>query len=803
MYKNTWLFKFKPLSFNKIKRFISFLFILFALYPIKLDGQILSGKITDCANNHPLAGVSVKITNSTLGTTTCSEGNYTFSNIEKGEHKIEFSFIGMKTLTRKIHITKEKTTFNICLEEDETLLNEVVVLAQSAVQRIRESSYNVVAIDAKTLYNTSQNLANALDRVSGIKIRETGGVGSATQLSLNGFSGKHVKVFLDGMPMDGSGSSFQLNNIPVALAERIEVYKGVVPIELGADALGGAIHILSKQMRNTYVDASYSYGSFNTHKSGISFGHTTQEGFFFRLNAYQNYSDNNYKVKTKLLDLKTNSYSKEEYWFERFHDNYHNEALIAKMGVIRKPWADRLMLEITLSREKADIQHANLMQIVYGGRERKARSIIPSLNYVKQNLLIENLNFSVTANYGIVRNNNTDTLARQYNWQGKYREKSFKGEGQYSMGEYDNQSRYISANLNYRLNDRHYFSLNNLSGGYNRKATDAVANAENSTAATFMRRTNTKNVLGVSYKFEPNKRWNTSVFIKRYDVSVRGPVNVSTTSTATYEEQRKSFGTAGGGIALTYHLNPSLQMKTSFEKAYRLPSENELFGDETLETGDISLKPENSRNLNFNISYDNTLSRIHAVYLDAGFIYRDTRDYIRRRIEQRYGGAFYSNHGKVHTWGVDFEARYFYKKIFSVGGNLTYQDVRNRERYDTGGRALIYYKDRMPNVPYLFGNMDASYHVPNVFGKGNILSIGYNLRYIHAFFRDWQSEGGDIIIPRQRSHDVNVTYSLKNGRYNIALECRNLTDELLYDNYSLQKPGRSFFLKLRYFFHKQ
>jgi hypothetical protein len=156
----------------------------------------------------------------------------------------------------------------------------------------------------------------------------------------------------------------------------------------------------------------------------------------------------------------------------------------------------------------------------------------------------------------------------------------------------------------------------------------------------------------------------------------------------------------------------------------------------------------------------------------------------------------------VRNLGADVEARYFYGKIFSIGGNLTYQDIRNMERYSPDGRELIYYRDRMPNVPYLFGNVDANRNFNNCFGRGNVLSFGYNMRYVHSFFRDWESEGGDITIPKQFSHDLNILYSIRNGRYNIVVEALNIADEILYDNYSLQKPGRSFSVKFRYFFYR-
>ena len=56
-----------------------------------------------------------------------------------------------------------------------------------------------------------------------------------------------------------------------------------------------------------------------------------------------------------------------------------------------------------------------------------------------------------------------------------------------------------------------------------------------------------------------------------------------------------------------------------------------MFGDEDLEMGDISIKPESSDNLNFNLSYNRTFGR-HSVYMEGGVIYRNTKDYIQRNI---------------------------------------------------------------------------------------------------------------------------------------------------------------------------
>ncbi|WP_449440631.1 TonB-dependent receptor [Pedobacter steynii] len=124
------------------------------------------------------------------------------------------------------------------IDEDVKEMETVNVVGRTKAQEVNRQAFNVTAIDAKKLYNTTLDISGALDRVAGVRVRETGGVGSSFNLSINGFSGSHIRYFIDGIPMDNFGSSFQINNIPINIADRVEVYKGVVPMWLGSDALG-------------------------------------------------------------------------------------------------------------------------------------------------------------------------------------------------------------------------------------------------------------------------------------------------------------------------------------------------------------------------------------------------------------------------------------------------------------------------------------------------------------------------------------------------------------------------------------
>lgn len=757
---------------------------------------MLSGKVLSTEKG-VVEFATVYLKGTTYGCTSDEKGIYHLS-APAGTYTLVVSAIGYESMEQQVTLTRgERLRVNLTLKPVVEQLDEVVVIG-GGVSRVNRSAFNAVAVDTKKLYNSTLDLAHVLDNVSGVKIREEGGVGSAAQINLNGFTGKHVKIFMDGVPMEGAGSSFQINNIPAGLAERVEVYKGVVPVEFGGDALGGAINIVTDKASNTYLDASYSFGSFNTHKSNASFGYTARNGVTVQFNAYQNYSDNDYKVKT----TDSNRGDSEEKWYRRFHDGYHNEATIVRVGVVGKPWADRLMIGFTYSHEYAEIQNSNMMAIVFGGKVRKAEGIAPTLNYLKKDLWLKNLDLSLNARYDKTTTHNIDTVSRTYYWTGEYRTKDTQGESSTTLSKFTGKTGYAVANLKYHPNDHHFFVLNNMYSNYTRKTDNSAGNAGQNTAAYYMPRQNNKNVLGASYKYLPGEQWNIMAFGKYYHSYVKGPVNVGGNGANRYEYRSQTTDALGYGLAATYYINKELQAKASFEKTYRLPTDRELFGDGDLEQGDADLKPESSRNVNVNLSYMHTFGTHHSVSIDAGFNYRYITDYIIRSI--RNGGIGISeNHGKVRGIGGDITVRYFYKKAFTLGGNFSYQDTRDKERLTSYGSTSTTYDDRVPNIPYLFGNADASYNFHNLLGKQSILTLGYNLQYVHEFYWDWKSNGAKRNIPKQIAHDANVTCSLKDGRYNIALEARNFTNSLLYDNYSLQKPGRSFTVKFRYFFFKQ
>jgi outer membrane receptor protein involved in Fe transport len=698
----------------------------------------------------------------------------------------------------------ERREFHVRLLEQVNDLDEVVIEAKSPVQRVKESSFNVVAIDAKSLQNTTLDLAHAMSRVSGVKIRESGGLGSDLHFSLNGFSGRHVKFFMDGVPMEGMGASFQINNIPVNLAERIEIYKGVVPVGFGADAIGGAVNIVTNQKRRTFVDVSYSYGSFNTHRSSVNAGYTAKNGFMVELNAFQNYSDNSYWIDNAVKDLETGQINSDNVeHVRRFNDTYHNETVILRTGLVNRPFADRLIVSLNAGKIYRETQNGVRQDVVYGRKHSRGETLMPSLQYVKRNLFTEGLDVNLTANYNKNLTHNIDTATLEYNWRGESRYANGKiGEQRYQDSEYENRNGNMTFTAQYRIGEHHSLMLNNVFSSFDRN-TRSTPNDASVLATDTMPKVSQKNVSGLSYRLNFDDWWNVSVFGKHYLQYSKGPKDASNdTGHPQYDIFSETFSATGYGIAGTYFWK-DFQGKVSYEKTCRLPTDNELFGNEELERGSTGLRAENSDNYNFNLSYSGNFDRTHFLYVDAGYILRNTKDYIRR-VTDSYSGKYYAsfiNHGYVRNISMEGEIRYSYKNIVTAGVNATSQNIRDNAPETMGASASTTYGARIPNIPYFFASGDVEAVWRDFIRRTNHLSFGYSSNYVDEFplYSERHGSSSKRVVPSQFSHDVSLTYTIENGRYNITAECKNLTDAKLYDNFSLQKPGRAFYVKIRYF----
>lgn len=791
------------------KSLLTSLFLFCSLFSFAQQSKTvtISGELKE-KSGEAIPQASIRLENTRLATSSDNNGKYQLTGVRPGKYTLLVSAVGYAGYKKYIEVKGDQNIIvTVRMESSVTDLENVTVMGRTENQKVNKQAYSVTSIDAKKLHNSTLDLSHALDRVSGVRVREAGGVGSRAELSLNGFTGNQVKFFLDGVPMDNFGSSFQINNIPINLADRVEVYKGVVPIWLGGDALGGAVNIVTNSSPRTYVDASYSYGSFNTHKSTLNAGITTKDGFTVQLNAFQNYSDNDYFVNVDVANLTTGAYYPDQR-VRRFHDKYHNETVILNVGVTGKKWADKLMFGFTGGQNEADIQTGARMVSVFGEMRRRGNILMPTVKYQKKDLFTKGLSVSLTGNFNFGEEQNIDTANRRYNWFGEFKQYAGSGaERSRSLRKFKNNNGLATANVTYELNQKNSFIFNNTYNTFNRKEADEL----DPLSQLYQQPKKTqKNIMGAGYKFDYNEKWSTSAFLKYYTLKTtysRSYNPSGTTGDIAYQQYKDNRSKVGYGAASSYYLKTNLQVKGSYEKSYRLPSPEELFGNvnDNL-AGNNNLRPESSDNINLGLSYQTSFNKIHALTFDVNLLYRNAVDFIRPELNLNQTLQTNTNQGSVKNAGIDGEIRYSYKRRFTAGVNMTYQNLRNHTKYESGQDYVSsFYKDRIPNMPYMFGNADASLFFNDVAKKGNNLSLGYNFLYVHAYYLSWPSRGssdGKLDIPTQFNHDLNAVYTMKDGKYNIALECKNVLDNRLYDNFSLQKPSRAFYIKLRYFFTK-
>lgn len=176
--------------------------ILSATAAAKGDNGMVSGKVLTI-DGEPVDYATVFLKGTTFSSITNENGLYHIS-APAGDYTVVFSSVGFEKLETKIRIlNNERRKLNVKLKPA-TQLGEVIVIGNT-VNKVKNSAFNATAVNAQDFANTTKTLSEALGKAPGMKIRESGGVGSDMAVTMDGFSGKHVKVFIDGVPQEGVG----------------------------------------------------------------------------------------------------------------------------------------------------------------------------------------------------------------------------------------------------------------------------------------------------------------------------------------------------------------------------------------------------------------------------------------------------------------------------------------------------------------------------------------------------------------------------------------------------------------------
>ena len=247
------------------KKLLFFLLIL----PLGILAQsTLKGTVLDGANSGPLPGANVIVEGTSNGTTTDFDGNFTISNIKKGDVLV-ISYIGYKD--QKITYNNQNN-ITITLEEDSKELKDVVVIGYGTVKK-KDATGSVTSISSKDFNKgtvvTAENLLNG--KVAGVSINTGGGApGSGAEIRIRGGSSLLASndplIVIDGLPISNSGvsgSTSVLSSINPNDIESFTILKDASATAIyGSRASNGVILITTKKgSKQLTVDYNFQYGS--------------------------------------------------------------------------------------------------------------------------------------------------------------------------------------------------------------------------------------------------------------------------------------------------------------------------------------------------------------------------------------------------------------------------------------------------------------------------------------------------------------------------------------------------------------
>ena len=680
---------------------------------------------------------------------------------------------------------------------DSVTLENVTVTGKSKTQRLREGALSVNAIDVRSLAASINSLNALVDRTAGVKIREEGGVGSDFDLSINGMSGNSVRYFIDGVPLDTKGTGVTLANLPISVIDHVDIYKGVVPTWLNSDVLGGAVNIVTNRRRKNYLDVSYGLGSYHTHKADVNGQYVLQNGLTLRPTLGVNYSKNDYVMKdVEVWDENVRKYVAQDR--RRFHDDYFSLFGQLEVGVTDKSWADEFFVHLSYNKVNKDLQTGQVQTRVIGMADRSSSAWSIGARYQKREFLLKKLSASLSFSHTWDHSITTDTARRQYDWNGDYIKSSrneINGRA-FSQRHFKRPMTNVKADLKYAFNEHHLLNLSyalNRTGNNRWDDVDETFTPANDVLA--------KHIIGLSYnQLFWNGRMSNTFFLKDYInyLSVE-QTDLSFITLSDEVAAKNTQNSMGGGVGIKLEILSQLAVKASYEHTVRLPLARELLGNGSTVYANLALKPEMSDNINLGL-FGTFRSGQHTLFYEANGFLRYVDNYIQPQITEKEGTMQYTNEPAIYIKGIEGEVRYDWDKRLQVAGNISWQDARNRQRYKTDGKPSAIFNNRVPNRPWLFASAEAHYTFQNLLQKSDRLMLGADYQWVHWFFLSWEGYGAadtKARIPEKNLFGANITYSWHHDRYSVSLDCKNLFDETVYDNYRLQKPGRMVFAKFR------
>ena len=762
--------------------------------------KIVFGQITDGQTLQPLDGASVILENSNIGTISNHIGMFRMKLPSKSSRRIKVQYMGYKSrniiLNKKLCVN-DSICCNVELQPKNNILSEVIVLGKSKAQRHREVPSAITIIDSQELKYKTATLNEILDNAAGIKVAQQGGLGNASRIIIQGMDGKRIGIFINGMPM-GNSDEFQLSSIPIDMVDEVEIYKGIIPAWLGGDGLGGAVNIRLKDFKKNHLEMAFEAASYNTYIGSLQLKHYLgKTSTALHAGATMNYAKNNYSFSSPFELGRI---------IHRDHDAYTHGGF--NVGISSQQWwFDQFDLTLSADYYRKEIQ-GGLMNVQNNIQHAftRTRSASTSLS-LEKSLLKGKLTAQFHSIVGFSLVNQVDTSHYCYDFIGN-RFPSGSGRGEIGAVPNDSHDRHTTVrellNLTYKIGNNQLVTWttnyrygckmpkDELADSYSRLPTSGYPSRLHSIVSGL---THELKLYGGKFTNELGiKLFNhhSEVLPFAEAIMLQDKLKASTNHSTM----------AGWSEAMALHLLPNnaLTLKASVQSTVRMPIAEELFGDGVLLLPSEKLCPERSFNINAGAIWLINAMRYPQVRIGINTFYMSAKDMIKLMYSSM--NMAYDNIGKVRVMGIDMEMESKLNRWLDLQGNITWQDARDMRKEAVGGGENFHYRYRIPNMPYLFGNVGVRLHKDGLLSKSSSSAFASTFGFTKAFSYNWEaSNHNTMLIPARYCWDVAVHHSF-NKRCQLSFEIRNILNRENWAEFRYPMERRTFHLKMKYIINK-
>lgn len=783
---------------------LSIVLILLLMPALSLYAQSVLDLDVKNGNHEPVGFALVQVRELKTGGLTDSAGHISVTVSPGKNYHLSISCTGYLPLETLITASSGKVHQSFILKNNPSELKMVRITGETHGATLKKNAIKAEVINTLESKEQPSSLIELMNRSSGIRIRQAGALGSNSDVSLNGFQDRSIRYFKDGLPLDYLGAGFSMSLIPVNMLDHVEVYKGVLPAYLGADALGGAINLVTRKEKNSFADISYELGSFNTHRVSLNAAYySPDKKYFIGVNGFYNYSDGDYSVYVQSPDEQTGVLK--DIRTKLYHNKFSNYYVEAYAGIRDVKWADELRLMVSGFGLNKQFQFGTTMFKPFGMAHGNQQSIVPAIEY-RKSFLGGRLAVTGFAEVNTLNSTIVDTAHGHFDWLGNFTPNANeKGEISNNGTLSDINYHYFTSrgNIRYDIIPAQAVDFNVVADNFMRQGTDKFGK-EFPDGEDFLSKPATYRklamALGLTSDFL-NKKVQNNLIFKFYQYRTDASDMTVTGAPEQVSNQNHQWGVAEG---VKWQFSPKSLIQLSAETALRMPEQDEIFGDGNFKLANFYLKPE--RSLNFNLGYQS--SQYQKYHFETNIFYRRTKNMILL-MPLYFLNAQSQNVDNVRGAGLDMDASYYLRPWLKASGNFTYQDLR---LVHTGSPSRE--DARLRNTPYFFANLGLNAHFRGLLFRQDKLDLYWYYAFVRQFYLDyipknvepagflglWGDAGIDAqnIIPDQNLHTIGFTYYPTSRPLAIGFQVKNLFNAKVYDNFKIQNPGRSYSVKISY-----